>query len=289
MASTQSLTDFHQLFISYLQAQHRSSHTILAYGKDIAQLLAHLAKSQKHSPQSVTPEDIIAFKDSFNQNYTPKSISRKLNSIKAFFRFLKDQKAIITNPAAAVSGPTLDPSQPRILTQLEYRALRDAARTDNRMAGIVELLLQTGIRIGELGNLALDDINKDKTEIVVKPYESRLSRQVPLNGSAKKALTAYLKDRPRSRDKTVFITKTGHPFLVRNIRSAINLLFKMAGIPKATVNDLRHTFIAQQLTAGTPLHYVTQIVGHKRLTTTEQYLKYITPGSTRPDIKLEEL
>ena len=283
------LTQTHQQFINQLKNQHRSTNTILAYGKDIAQFLVYLNKNHKTTSDQIATEDITSFQTSLAPNYTVKSISRKLNSIKTFCRFLNQNGDLKHNPASQIHSPTLSPTTPRILTKVEYRALRDAARDDLRLAAVVELLLQTGLRIGELGHLKLEHINKDKTAITVRPYESHSGRTVPLNSAARQALDKYLKDRPRSRDNTLFITKTGHPFLIRNIRSSLNRLFKKAGIAKATVNDLRHTFISAQIQAGTPLNFIAQIVGHKRLSTTEQYLKYVKPGSQKSAIQLEEL
>jgi len=76
---------------------------------------------------------------------------------------------------------------------------------------------------------------------------------------------------------------------VRNIRTAIDRYFRLAGIKGAKVNDLRHTFIVEQLKAGTPLVYVSQLVGHKRITTTEKYLKLIEAPDTEANVQIEEL
>ena len=89
--------------------------------------------------------------------------------------------------------------------------------------------------------------------------------------------------------KFVGITKTGRPFQVRNIRSALDRYFRLADIQGATVNDLRHTFIAHQLKAGTPLTLVSKLAGHKRLSTTEKYLEFIKEKSESDTTKLEEL
>ena len=169
---------------------------------------------------------------------------------------------------------------------MEYRSLRDVCRDDPRIYAIVELLLQTGIRIGELANLELNDIDVD--QITIKAYESHGQRQVPLNKAGQAALADYLKVRPATKSSHVFITKTGKPFLIRNIRTAIDRYFKLADIKNAKVNDLRHTFIAHQLEAGTPLTLISELVGHKRLSTTEKYLQVVTKKDT-PPANLEEL
>ncbi len=169
---------------------------------------------------------------------------------------------------------------------MEYRALRDACRDDPRMAAIIELFLQTGLRIGELARLELDDI--DEKEIKVRAYESHPERTIPLNEPAKKALNRYFEVRPKTKSRAVFVTKTGRPMLVRNIRASIGRFFRIAGIKKATVNDLRHTFIVHQLSSGTSVTTVQRLVGHKRLSTTEKYLELVeAKGEER--MKLEEL
>lgn len=287
---TANLQQAHQAFIDHLKTKGRATSTILAYGKDIEQLVGFVGKNGQTNPAELKSEDIEKFKATLAaDSYTPKSISRKINSIKAFFRFLKSQGLIDKNPATSVSHPKYEVSPPRILSKMEYRALRDACRHDSRISAIVELLLQTGIRISELAALTVDDLDFDKKELVIRPYESHSARRVPVNRPALEALQTYLNTRPKTREKTVFVTKTGKPFLIRNIRTAIDRYFKIAGIKGAKVNDLRHTFVAEQLAAGTPLTYISTLVGHKRLSTTEKYLKLIKEPSEKSDVKLEEL
>ncbi len=291
MDQTQSeLNQSIKSFKSQLESTGRASATILAYTKDIEQLGQFVKKDGKVTAASITSEDIDNFKIELDsKHYTAKSISRKLNSIKAFFRFLKAQNQVEVNPAASVSHPKYDLKPPRVLTKLEYRALRDACRSDSRISAIVELLLQTGMRISELANLSVPDLDLSGNKITIRAYESHPLREIPLNTAAKTSLEAYLAIRPKGGAKNVFITKTGNPFLVRNIRSSIDRFFHLAGIKDAKVNDLRHTFIAQQLMAGTPLVYVSKLAGHKRLSTTEKYLKLIKEPSEKSDVKLEEL
>ena len=130
------------------------------------------------------------------------------------------------------------------------------------MFAIIELLLQTGIRIGELAELRLSDIQGE--ELSIRPYEKHAARMVPLNRPAKEALHNYLKNRPQVTDDHVFITKSGKPFLVRNIRTAIERYFRIAEIENAKVNDLRHTFVAHHLKHGVSLVLLSKILGHKK-------------------------
>ncbi len=84
-----------------------------------------------------------------------------------------------------------------------------------------------------------------------------------------------------SRSKNVFVTKTGKTLLARNIRSLLNRYFNRADIKEVKVNDLRNTFIVFQLKSGVPIDVVSQVVGHKRISTTEKYLELIE-SKTKP-------
>jgi len=275
-------------FINYLKNQKRSISTILAYGKDVEQLAEFLDKKKITQVTSVLPEHLETFKKELTQKgYTAKSVSRKLNSIKSFYRFLKKESIVKDDPAASVSHPKYEIKAPRILSKMEYRALRDACRDDIRIAAIVELMLQAGIRIGEVARLNLEDL-KDN-EIQIKAYESQPNRTLPLNKAARAALDRYLEERPNTRTKAVFVTKTGRPLLVRNIRTSIDRYFRLAGIENAKVNDLRNTWITHHLIAGASVVILSRLAGHKRLSTTEKYLHFIKEKPEGKKIKLEEL
>jgi site-specific recombinase XerD len=285
-----TLREAREAFINELKKSGRATATILAYAKDVEQLIEYADTLNKYDPSAITTQDIENFKVHLkNQKYTAKSISRKVNSIKSFFRFLKTNNNVSENPASLVTHPKYEVAPPRVLSRLEYRALRDACRDDLRLSAIIEVLLQTGMRIGELANLRLDDVDLEKKRVIIRAYESRDGRTIPLTDAAVSAIEDYLKNRPKADNQTLFLTKTGNPFLVRNIRTAIDRFFKLAGIENAKVNDLRHTFIIHQLKSGTPLTFVSKLVGHKRLSTTEKYLKLIDEKLEKDSVKLEEL
>lgn len=271
-------------FIKDLEKTGRSHYTIIAYKKDLEQFSEHLQTHGKNDFGAVQKEDIESFIQSLidHKNYTKKSASRKLNSIRTFFRFLKGAALVANNPAGDISHPKYEQAPPRILSKLEYRGLRDAAKDDPRTLAIVELLLQTGMKIGELAALKIEDV-KQNTLVVGSP-----SREIPLNKAAVSALKDYIKVRPLFPDTHIFITRTGRPMLIRNIRQIINRCFLDVGIMGATVNDLRNTFIAHQLTNGGSLEYIAKIVGHRRLSSTERFLNLIKQEADRRG-KLGEL
>ncbi|HNZ84378.1 MAG TPA: tyrosine-type recombinase/integrase [Candidatus Woesebacteria bacterium] len=284
-----SLTNSLNTFAQALTAKGKSTNTIVAYKGDINQLISFLSSKNITDVSKVSSSDIDAFKqDLTKNNYTAKSVSRKLNSIKNFFSFLKNEGLIEVDPSVEIKHPKYENDLPKILKPVEYRSLRDACRNDSRATAIVELMLQAGLRIKEIENLKLDNV-KD-SDIVVESYESHPSRTIPLNNSAKQALKKYLDDgRYPSRSKNVFVTKTGKTLLARNIRSLLNRFFTKADIQGIKVNDLRNTFIVFQLKSGVPIDVVSQIVGHKRISTTEKYLELIDSKEETRGIKLKEL
>jgi len=277
-------------FAQDLSQRGKSSNTIVAYKGDVNQFISFLTRKAKSlDAGGITVAEIEEFKkDLLDNNYTSKSVSRKLNSIKNLFSFLKSKDIISTNPSAEVKQPKYENDTPKVLKPLEYRALRDAARNDLRASAIVELMLQAGLRIKEIESIRLEDIHD--SEVFIDSYESHESRTVPLNNSAKMALKRYIDEsRFDSKSKNVFVTKTGRKLLARNIRSLLTRYFEKADIADVKVNDLRNTFIVFQLKAGVPIDVVSQVVGHKRISTTEKYLELINGKEESKGIKLKEL
>lgn len=276
-------------FTAALTKKGKSINTIVAYKGDINQLINFLTGQNIITIEGVTGVQLENFKkDLIKNNYTAKSVSRKLNSIKNFFSFLLSEAIITVDPSTEIKHPKYENDLPKILKPLEYRSLRDACRNDVRSSAIVELMLQAGLRIKEIENLKLENIAEN--EVFIESYESHSSRSVPLNNSAKSALKRYLDEgRYQSKSKNVFVTKTGRRLLARNIRSLLNRYFDKADIKGVKVNDLRNTFIVYQLKSGVPIDVVSQVVGHKRISTTEKYLELIDSKEETKGIKLKEL
>lgn len=285
-----SLREAKEEFTKYLKKENRAEATVLAYGTDIRQLTEFVKEEEgKEEPKELTYDDLTGYLDDLrDQDYTKKSISRKINSIRTFFGFLQEKGYVTEDPSEKLTHPKIEPKPPNILSETEYRALRDACRNDKRMYAIVELLLQTGIRIGELREVRVEDVHfSDDTKgtLHIRPSHRKPARDIPLNQRAQEGIKDYIEVRPEANTDVLFITRPGNPYLIRNIRAAMKRYFKKAGMPDATVNDLRHTFIAHQLKNGADVTYISKIVGHKRLTSTEKYLQYIE----RPQEETQEL
>jgi site-specific recombinase XerD len=275
-------------FVESLKVKGRSPATILAYKSDLDQLVEFLIKRNKVLPSQIRPDDLDSFRDTLlADKYTAKSVSRKLNAVKTLFRWMISENVISGDPSASVAHPKIEGSLPKFLSQLEYRALRDVVRQDIRIAAIIELILQTGLRISEVANLKTADV-KEGT-IRVESYATQPERNIPLNRPAQEVLASYMNIRPKSDSPYVFISKNGKPLAVRNIRASIARYMQRAELPTYSVNDLRTTFIVENLKNEVDLVLLSQVSGHKRLSTTERYLELaqITePGKKQALIEL---
>lgn len=258
-------------FITSLGEKGRSPATVLAYRSDLDQLLTFLTKNSLVTPDQIKSKDLDSFRDTLlAQKFTPKSVSRKLNAVKTFFRWMVENKFVTTDLSKSVTHPKVVSTMPKFLTPLEYRALRDVVKTDTRISAMIELILQLGLRISEVANVKTADLT-DST-LRIEGYATQPERTVPLNKPAKDALDRYMTDRAKVESTYIFISKTGKPLAVRNIRASVDRFIQKAELPKYSVNDLRTTFIVENIKNGVDLILISQVSGHKRLSTTERYL-----------------
>lgn len=258
-------------FISSLTDKGRSPSTILAYRSDLEQLIEFLTKNSIATPDQIKSEDLDTFRDTLlAQKFTPKSVSRKLNAVKTFFRWMVETNYVTVDLSKSVTHPKVESSMPKFLTPLEYRALRDVVKSDSRISAMIELILQSGLRISEVANMKTRDLTTETLKI--EGYATQPERTIPLNKPAKEALDKYMIERPKVESEYVFISKTGKPLAVRNIRASVDRFIQKAELPKYSVNDLRTTFIIENIKNGVDLILISQVSGHKRLSTTERYL-----------------
>ena len=125
-------------FISSLSDKGRSPSTILAYRSDLEQLVEFLTKNSIATPDQIKSEDLDTFRDTLlAQKFTPKSVSRKLNAVKTFFRWMVETNYVTVDLSKSVTHPKVENSMPKFLTPLEYRALRDVVKSDSRISAMI--------------------------------------------------------------------------------------------------------------------------------------------------------
>ncbi len=273
-------------FANHLEQEGRSKSTITAYTKDLKQLHSY---SDCHLHEMNTEALKAAVQTMQNKHdFTPKTVSRKINSFRTFYKYLQDQGHKNDNPAQELEHPKIHAKPPRVLSPMEYFALREVTRDNSRLHTMIELMLQTGLRIGEVSRLKIKHAYLDNEgHIHVEPYSTLDERRIPLNERAQRILKGYLSDLEfNNSEHPLFPTRDGNHIIIRNIRSAVDRAMAKAGIEDACVNDLRNTFIVHQLKHGVPIDTVADLVGHKNKTTTQKYLElleegYLPTGSTK--------
>lgn len=168
-----------------------------------------------------------------------------------------------------------------MLSEDEYKRLQAAVRFDPRDQAMVEILLQTGIRLGELSRLRLEDIQLPARitpdpgnvgRVTIVAGKGRKTRTITLNWKACKAIRAYVALRPKVQSPFLLITKFKEPMGPRAIERAVAKNFGEAGIPNASVHTLRHTFATHQVKSGTKPDIIRQALGHSSLATTSIYV-----------------
>lgn len=265
-------------FLEYLAHQKDfSSNTTRAYETDIKQFIKFLRQKKITSFAQADYPVFLGFLSFLkaDKNYTEKTIARKVASLKAFFRFLSARKIIKTNPALLLYSPKVPERLPGFLTMEEMTRVIETPDGSNwqvsRDKAILELLYATGIRVGELTSLTMNNANIPEDTIKVEG-KGRKERIVPVGRPAMKALIEYLEKRPHKNADRVFLNKYGKPLTDRGVERLVGKYGKKAGIGRqVTPHTFRHSFATHMLDRGADLRTVQELLGHERITTTQIY------------------
>jgi site-specific recombinase XerD len=216
-----------------------------------------------------------------HRGYTGSTRKRKTISIRSFFAFLYHDGFIANDISRRLIPPYSENTIPRVFTQAEYQRLLSACAHDTRDTAIIELMLQTGIRLSELIRLTIYDIDLPPTGgpetqemglVRIVGGGGRKSRNLSLNSKACQALQAYLQTRPDAPTGILFINKFGTPLGPRGVQKLMQKYLNQAGIRGASVHSLRHTFGTHHAAKGTNLKTIQEVMGHQDIRTTEIYI-----------------
>jgi integrase/recombinase XerC len=279
MVSTEkkTTTESIELYKQTLNGKNYSPQSIKAYLSDLGQFMAWLQKRRVDwdIPYRLQRIDIVEFINYLAVNKaSSQTRKRKLATIRSFLKFLKENQIIYGNPADTIEGPIREEREPAILLKTEYKALLQVAGESPRDFAIVVLFLQTGLRVSELVNLKLEDVEFVSRELTVRQGKGRKDRVVPLVGQANAALKIYLAIRDSNTGyDNVFLARNGTSMDVRTVRYRIHKYYMDAGIKKkASVHTLRHTFATHQIHNGLKLNQLKEVLGHKKMETTYKYV-----------------
>jgi site-specific recombinase XerD len=206
----------------------------------------------------------------------PKTINCHLDSIRGFYRYLDDEEQIhVINPVKRGYALRLGKPLPKHLKEDEVDRLFEKI-TSRRDQAIFMVMLRCGLRVEEVANLTLGAIDLKRQRILVLNGKGAKDRVVFISDDASKDLAAYLRVRPRSRVKKVFLVEKrpyrGKPISVRGIQKRMEYYAKKTGL-KVSCHHLRHTMATQLLNAEAYLVTIQDLLGHTRIKTTERYCK----------------
>lgn len=203
-----------------------------------------------------------------------KTINCHLACIRVFYRYLSDEEEIkITQPVKKGMTLRVPKPLPKHLNDEHIAGLFDVI-SKHRDRALFKMMLRCGLRVEEVSDLTIGDIDLRRSKIMVQNGKGGKGRVVYISKDARAALIQYLRVRPKSRSKKVFLVEkgvhTGKPISVRGIQKRIEYYSKKAGI-KVSCHHLRHTMATQMLNAEAPVVTIQDLLGHNWITTTERY------------------
>jgi len=279
-------------FIKHLKYERNASdHTLRNYESDLVQFYDHIAPpDNKGLRREVDVRDIdhLTIREYmaslYEQNKKKSSIHRKVAALRTFFRHLCREGILEANPASLVHSPCVESKLPNHLTIEQMIKFIETPETDTALGkrdrAILELLYASGIRVSELVNINLTDIDFNNQTLRVKG-KGRKERVVPFGDHAKKALQDYLGVRgellaeadPEKLDPAaVFMNYQGTRITTRSVGRMVDKYVKLcADVHHISPHSLRHSFATHMLDAGADLRAIQEMLGHVRLSTTQQY------------------
>ena len=273
-------------FKSYLSAEKNfSEHTLRAYASDVVSYILWLNGTDCTTVSFDKLREYLHFIQRFN--YQKTTIARKTATIRTFYKFLLREKYIESNPAESLSAPKRPKPLPKFLTPEEVEQILNNVKIDTpsgfRNRVILELLWATGMRVSELSNLNLGDINFEENEIRVFGKGAK-ERIVLMSERAKNYLKQYINSarslipapqysRPDCNENSpVFINITGYRLQNNTIRKVINETVNEIQLPKkVTPHVFRHSFATKLIENGADLRVVQELLGHAGISNTQIY------------------
>lgn len=269
-------------FGAYLTLERgMSDNTLEGYTDDVNKLIGYLSTAGL-AVESVTPDDLQTFAaDLHDLGICTRSQARILSGVKSFFRFLKMEGYIDSNPALTLEAPKRGKKLPSVLSVEEIDAMIDAidmsAPEGQRNRAIIETLYGCGLRVSELVNLEISNVYAEEEYVIVRGKGDK-QRMVPISPTALSEIEAYMPDRAaldiaRGEENILFLNRRGRRLTRVMIFYIVKTLAGLAGIEKeVSPHTLRHSFATHLLEGGANLRAIQQMLGHVSLATTEMYL-----------------
>jgi integrase/recombinase XerC len=269
------MNDYIEEFLRYLELEKGvSAHTLRAYRKDLTDFIAHV----NTEPEKIDMLDVRGFiAEQIRKGLNKTTVSRRLSSVRSFFRFLYREGYMKSNPAKLVSSPRLPKLLPKFLSVDDAFSLVEKPEgigfAPARDRAILELLYSSGLRVGELAGLNVEDINV-REALVKARGKGKKERIVPIGSKALDAIKTYLVERMllKSKEKAVFLNRLGTRLTDRGVRRIVVKYARAIAINGSIgPHTLRHSFASHLLQGGADLRVIQELLGHASLSTTQKY------------------
>ena len=272
-------------FLDYLRVERGlANNTVQAYSKDLARFIQFL-EDKKTTPEDVSVEQILEYISAIRRHLSSRSVARTISTIKTFFRFLVTEKKIKSSPARLLETPKLSQKLPVILTQNETKTLLSqpdiSSVTGQRDKAMLEVLYGTGLRVSELVNLIISDINLEAGYLRTMGKGSK-ERIIPNGDMAADCFKDYnsngrIKLLKGRQSPFLFLNFRGKPLTRQGFWKIIKRYGATAGIQKEiSPHKLRHSFASHLLEGGADLRSVQIMLGHADISTTQIYTHVTT-------------
>lgn len=268
-------------FVRYLEIEKNySKYTILNYRLDLEGFQKFLGEKLLENTDYLMVRKYLALLK--EKNFLPRTISRKLSTLRSFFRFLTREGFIKNNPILSISSPKQDKHLPSFLTEEDVMKLINAViigkekeELSLRDKAILETFYSTGMRVSELVGTNIDHM--DFISGIVKVFgKGKKERIVPIGEHAIRAVREYLNKR-KIQTQAVFLNKNGKRITDRGARGIVDKYLKLASLKHGvSVHTLRHSFATHLLNRGADLRSVQELLGHANLSTTQIYTHLTT-------------
>jgi site-specific recombinase XerD len=257
----------------YMPYRNFADRTRVEYQNDLEDFIEFAEKSGVIQANKVGLPIVERFVASLeHKGYSSLTRKRKVVTIRSFLMFLYQDGYIQTNIGSRIILPFTEATTPNILTQAQCDRLRAACASSLRDRAIIELLLQTGIKLSELTRLTVNDIElpsrtlpetKDTGYLYIKGSKRQESRILPLNQKACLAIDLYLKQRLPQENSELFINRSGESLGPRGVEKIIGKYMQQAGINNTNVQSLRHTFGIYHALKGATIKTIQELMGYK--------------------------
>ena len=279
-------------FLQYLAVERNASDlTIKSYREDLGQLVHYLSESHGAAPKpsAITTADLRGYLSGVHEaGYAKTTVSRRLASLRSFFRFGQREGWAETNPAKPLRNPRKPRSLPHFLSTEELSRLLESPPAGDRHGlrdrAILETLYSAGLRVSELVALNDDDVDHAASVLRVRGKGKR-ERLAPIGSFAMKALSRYLAVRrvaplpAKNPVRPLFVNRFGRRLTTRSVGRMLEKHLRATGLDRRTTpHTLRHSFATHLLDRGADIRSVQELLGHKSLVTTQIYTHVSTAG-----------